>query len=183
MLIDEFMPAYDISKKYSLTVSAPIDKVFNALKNAEVNDSPAVRFLFFLRGLPAIFKSQNHRFEKKRLTLSDIAGSGFMLLGEKPNEEIAIGVVGRFWHWTGNIQRILPEHFLTFNEKGFAKAVWNFSLKKSDDQTTALTTETRICCMDDKSRKKFRLYWNVIGPFSGVIRKEMLRIIKRNAEE
>jgi hypothetical protein len=182
MVIDQFLPVYDISKRYSTVIAAPVDKVYSALKNSDINNSPYIRFLFFLRGLPAVFKPQNRNSKKKRLTLDDIAGSGFILLDEKPNDEIVIGVVGRFWKITGNIQRIQTESFLTFNEKGFAKAAWNFSLKSVDGGRTELTTETRVRCTDEKSRRKFRYYWSVIGPFSGLIRKEMLKIVKREAE-
>lgn len=106
-----------------------------------------------------------------------------MLLDEKPNEEIVIGVVGKFWKLTGNIQSVSTERFVEFNEKGFAKAAWNFSLRSDGADKTTLTTETRIRCMDDASRRKFKQYWTFIGPFSGIIRKEMLRIIKRDAEK
>lgn len=106
-----------------------------------------------------------------------------MLLDEKPNEEIVIGIIGKFWQLTGNIQHISPEHFVEFEERGFAKAAWNFFLKPEGVNKTLLTTETRIHCSDESSRRKFKRYWAFIGPFSGIIRKEMLRIIKRDAEK
>jgi hypothetical protein len=28
----------------------------------------------------------------------------------------------------------------------------------------------------------FRAYWTIVGPFSGLIRREMLRLVKREAE-
>jgi hypothetical protein len=36
--------------------------------------------------------------------------------------------------------------------------------------------------MDSRSRKRFMLYWRVIGPFSAWIRREMLRGIKARVE-
>jgi hypothetical protein len=45
-----------------------------------------------------------------------------------------------------------------------------------------LTTETRIKCLDNESRRSFGFYWMFIQPFSGLIRMEMLRAIKRKAE-
>ena len=47
---------------------------------------------------------------------------------------------------------------------------------------TLLATETRVLCLDTASRRRFRLYWTLIGPFSGLIRKDILRSIKRQAE-
>lgn len=183
MVIDEFMPVYDVSKRYSMTISAPVDKVYSALKSSNINESPFIRILFFLRGLPAIFTSHKQVSGKSKLTIGNIADSGFMLLNEKPNEEIVIGIVGQFWKLSGNIHRIPSEQFSSFNEKEFAKAAWNFFLRSVDPTTTELSTETRVQCMDEKSWKKFRRYWFLIGPFSGIIRKEMLRVIKSNAEK
>ncbi|MBL7961362.1 hypothetical protein JNL27_14105 [bacterium] len=105
------------------------------------------------------------------------------MLYEKRSDELVIGVVGKFWKLSGDIVRMSPEQFRSFNKTGFAKAVWNFSLRPIDQANTELSTETRVQCTDESSRKKFIRYWNVIGLFSGVIRKVMLRIIKRDAEK
>ena len=45
-----------------------------------------------------------------------------------------------------------------------------------------LTTETRVKAADARTRAGFRLYWLVIRPFSGLIRREWLRAIARRAE-
>jgi hypothetical protein len=45
-----------------------------------------------------------------------------------------------------------------------------------------LTTETRVWAADPSSRRRFRLYWLAIRPFSGLIRRLWLREIKRTAE-
>jgi hypothetical protein len=71
--------------------------------------------------------------------------------------------------------------FKNFNVAGYAKAVWNFALRQ-EGSAVHLTTETRIKCTDASSRRWFGLYWTVVGPFSGLIRMEMLRAIKRKAE-
>ena len=47
---------------------------------------------------------------------------------------------------------------------------------------TRLSTETRVRCSEDASRRRFRLYWAVIAPFSGLIRREVLRTIRHEAE-
>jgi hypothetical protein len=106
----------------------------------------------------------------------------FILLGEKPNEELLLGLVGRFWTLSGELRRLDSEGFRKFNEPGFAKAAWNFSLSERSDGSVLLETETRVCCTNDASRKRFRLYWFVIGVFSGLIRREVLRAVKQNAE-
>jgi hypothetical protein len=63
-----------------------------------------------------------------------------------------------------------------------ARAVWNFMVLPQGESGTFLSTETRVTCGDTASRFKFRLYWLVIQPFSGLIRVIMLRAIRRTAE-
>jgi hypothetical protein len=50
------------------------------------------------------------------------------------------------------------------------------------ETVSRLTTETRILCTDDVSRRRFRWNRRLIGPFSGVLRNEALLQIKRHAE-
>jgi hypothetical protein len=116
------------------------------------------------------------------LTLDDLLRTGFILLAENPPREILLGVVGKFWTSSGCIQKLNAEGFRAFEQSGYAKAVWNFSLSERETNFTTLATETRIRCMDDDSRRRFRMYWSLIGPFSGMIRKENLRIVRRQAE-
>jgi hypothetical protein len=92
-------------------------------------------------------------------------------------------LIGRFWSYSAGIQPIAPENFKEFNKDGFAKAVANISLSEQADGTTCIGTETRVLCLGKASRRWFRLYWLLIGPFSGIIRKEWLRIIKQQAEK
>ena len=41
-----------------------------------------------------------------------------------------------------------------------------------------LSTETRVQAVDDRSRRAFRLYWLVVGPFSSLIRRRWLRAVE-----
>jgi hypothetical protein len=115
------------------------------------------------------------------VTLESIRKSRFEVLGETPDTEILLGHVGRFWMPQGDLKKIDAESFKSFNVEGYAKAVWNFSLSE-EKAGMRLTTETRIKCTDMASRRRFRFYWTLVQPFSGLIRREMLRAIKRRAE-
>ena len=44
-----------------------------------------------------------------------------------------------------------------------------------------LTTETRVKATDERSRRRFRLYWLLIGPLSALIRRRWLRAIQKAA--
>ena len=62
------------------------------------------------------------------------------------------------------------------------KIIWNFYFKEVGENKTLVSTETRILCLNKKSKLWFSLYWFFIKPFSGIIRIEMLRLIKKKAE-
>jgi len=116
------------------------------------------------------------------LTLNGLQKIGFVILGELPNQELVLGLIGRFWSLRGDLQKIDPNAFKKFDRAGFAKAVWNFSLSPQPNGGTRVKTETRIHCLDVGSYQRFRRYWLVIGPFSGLIRKEILRALKKQTE-
>lgn len=62
------------------------------------------------------------------------------------------------------------------------KIIWNFYCKEIEENETLVSTETRILCLTKRSKFLFSLYWFFIKPFSGIIRIEMLRLIKKKAE-
>lgn len=135
--------------------------------------------LFAMRGLSS---SGGPQATKPRPVVKVVERLGFVRLVENPPHEIIIGVVGRFWTPTGDLRDVEPGAFAGFDESGYAKAVWNFRIAPASADCVRVSTETRIRCLDRGSRRKFRLYWMVIGPFSGLIRKEMLREIRGRAE-
>ncbi len=62
-----------------------------------------------------------------------------------------------------------------------AKVAVNVRLEAVSAGTTRLSTETRVKCVDGAAYRRFVLYWALIKPFSGWIRREMLRSIERRA--
>lgn len=175
------MPAYDVSEFHQTTVRAPIQRVFDALRTADLGGSRIVRLLLRLRELPAMFTIGGHK-RNLHLNLDALVKGGFVLLGENPPNEIALGLVGRFWTLSGSRCRLDADDFRAFDRPGYAKAVWNFSLVEESAGITRLATETRVHCLDDVSRLRFRVYWAMIAPFSGLIRRETLRAIRKTAE-
>jgi hypothetical protein len=90
--------------------------------------------------------------------------------------------VGRFWLPAGQLIAVAPEDFNAAEPAGCAKAAWDFVIEETRPGRVRLSTETRVRCMDARSRKRFMLYWRMIGPFSAWIRREMLRGIKARVE-
>lgn len=60
---------------------------------------------------------------------------------------------------------------------------WNFYFKEEAENKILVSTETRILCLTKRSRFLFSVYWLFVKPFSGITRREMLRLIKENAEQ
>jgi hypothetical protein len=182
MLIDEYLSSYDVVERHHLAIDAPAHVVFDAVRALDLSDSRIVRWLFRLRELPGWCRPGSPDDQPLGLTLQDLIASGFIMLGERLDEEIVLGVVGRFWTPRGSIRRMDAEAFTVFASPGYAKAAWNFSVSQASEGVTKLATETRVLCLDKASRRIFKLYWALIAPFSGAIRMEALRSIKRAAE-
>jgi hypothetical protein len=170
MLIDEFLPEFDFEERHSVTMAGSADRVSQVLKDVDLCESWVVRWLFRLRGLPT-----------SRVTLANLPMSNFETLGEVPGRELVLGLVGKFWTIGGGLRKIDRDSFCEFNEPGYAKAVWNFSVEPVRGGTQ-VTTETRIKCLDEQSHRNFGIYWMLIGPFSGLIRTEILKATKRKVE-
>ncbi|HZV80505.1 MAG TPA: hypothetical protein VFF60_12960 [Candidatus Binatus sp.] len=145
--------------------------MYACLWTADLNSSSVTRTLFAVRGghfsKPAAFAP---------LTLRMLLRAGFTLLGERPNDEIAFGLIGKPWQPAYEVRRFEAPAFVPFDEPGYAKIVWNFRVQP-DGGGSALSTQTRVRCTDRASLVKFRLYWMFTGPFSGYIRRQMLRSI------
>ena len=179
MLIDEFLPVYDFDEKHEITIRASAEKVSAALESFDFNESAVIRWLLWMRGLGSKDVCDE---SSKAPTLRDMTKSDFVILGEKPNEEIVLGIAGKFWTLAGDVQKLEAEEFRAFNKEGYAKAAWNFTLSEAAETETCLKTETRVECLGAASQESFRFYWWFIKPFSGWIRQEMLRLVKQKAE-
>jgi hypothetical protein len=171
VLIDRFAPRYDVRARYHVAVHAPPETAYSVARTLDFGDSRLVRWLYRLRGLP-----------RDGLSLEGMFRWGFVVLAEEPGREFVVGLIGRFWTPSGRIQPVHADSFVAFRQPGFAKAVANFAVIPQGGGDVRVSTETRIHCLDATSRRRFRLYWLFIGPFSGLIRKEWLRLIKRRAE-
>ncbi len=172
-LIDRHMPCYDVRARYAVPVAASPERAYGAVRALDLSESPVVRTLFRLRGLPT-----------GRLDFSRLERVGFVTLGEAPGREYLLGLVGRFWTAGGDLQRI-PDAaaFDGFTDPRFAKSTWNFTVRPGRAAgLTEVATETRVRCLGPAAGRRFRIYWSLIGPFSGWIRREALRLVRRAAE-
>jgi hypothetical protein len=175
--IDDFLPDPDFAASYEIRVQAPSPVVYADLLRADFHEHWLVRVLMTLRTGKRPMRHAVPRDLRQRLE-----GTGFVVLKEIPNEELVIGVVGKFWRPDGGrYLELTPQEFVEFSREGYAKAAWNFRLRAESQQASILSTETRIQCFG-AALWKFRAYWSVVGPFSGLIRKAILQQVKVKAE-
>jgi hypothetical protein len=177
MRLDYFMPVYDVCSRHQRRVKASVKDTFAALMAADLAESRLVRLLMRLRGY-----GRRH-LEGSSALSENLRRSRFTQLVVAPKEEVVYGLVGRFWKLRGDLVSLdSREEFLAFEQPGYAKAAWNFSLHAESEQLTRLCTETRVLCLGAAARRRFRAYWFLVAPFSGLMRRSMLRAIARRAE-
>jgi hypothetical protein len=121
---------------------------------------PIVRMLFRLRGLGRAATRDAPVFEQ-------LLAVGFRVVAEN-DREVVVGLVGRPWRFRGGLRSGVD--FLSFDEPGYAKMAMSFAA-----DGTELTTETRVLLTDAAARRRFRVYWIVVRPFSGLVRRAWLR--------
>lgn len=186
-MIDRFLPEFDVSEYHETRVRAPAAAAYDAVRNLNLARSWITLALVAMRGVVALAQPRKARelygplTRRPRLTLQDIQRAGFVLLGEEPGREIVLGVVGKFWKPGSGIERVRASDFVTWDEPGYCKGVWNFAVRP-DGEGSVVSTETRVVCTDAAARHSFRRYWRLVGPFSGLIRQRVLALIKADAE-
>ena len=178
-LIEAILPRYDVIERHRTFVRATAAECYRSVMQMDMAASPLTMALMTLRSIPHLFggtlKPSLH------LGLQDMVHAGFVVLADSPPDEIVLGVVGRFWRPASGIVRLNREQILAFNTPGYARAAMNFRIVAADGGCT-LHTETRVHCLDAGSRRRFRLYWAIVGPFSALIRRDILRRLRLSAE-
>lgn len=182
-LIESFVPNPDAVEVHQIEIAASCETVYRALWTANLGGSLIVRGLMALRSLPEwVLQPKHRRRLPQQVTLHTLMEAGFGQLAEEPGREIVFGIAGRFWRPLGNLLPFRAEDFQGPVPSGLARAVWNFAVQETSTGQTLLSTETRVVCGDPASRAKFRAYWVIVRPFSGLIRLLMLRAVRRAAE-
>jgi hypothetical protein len=182
--LDEALPEYDFSERHARHVAAPPERVDEAVRAVTTGDMPLARLLFALRAVPPKLRGRTSRPRPTDVPLLELAlrSFGFEVLGDVGGEAVVIGMIGQPWKLAGGETRGFerPEDFISFTEPGFVKAAMDFRFEP-EGSGTRLTTETRVLATDPVSRRRFRRYWLVIRPGSGLTRRSWLRAAERRA--
>lgn len=185
LLLDEFLPRYDHAVVHAQVFRAPPDECLAAALAMDIFRAPLIRALIDVRGLPQRLRDGlgGHGTEpgasRRTFRLLDMTRIGWIVLGETPGVEMVLGQVGRPWEPTASLPDtpLSPDQFVAFDQPGFAKIAVGVRAVPYGRSSSVLTMETRVALTDDASRRRFRRYWLVIGPFSHLVRRTALRLL------
>ena len=178
-LLDRFLPLWDVRECHHLAVAAPADRAFNVLRNLDVNRSPIVHALFWLRELPFRLRRRGAAEPPHRSLLEDALSAGWMVLDELPGQQLAVGSVTKPWEAVVTFRGLPGPELRAFREPGFVKIGWGIAVRPAGPGSSVLGTETRVLATDDRSRRRFQRYWFFFGPFIGLIRRIALRMARK----
>ncbi|MCI0415716.1 hypothetical protein L0222_23320 [bacterium] len=168
-LLDEILPDFDVAAKYTIRIQASPEQIFNILQSG-IPTGTLTRLLMLLRRIPRIFRNDG------------CADYSFYKLKQSQGREIVIGIIGQFWKPAATTIEINSlDEFMSFQRRGFSKAALNLRIVSQKNGSSLLSTETRVVSYGS-AKDKFGTYWRLIKPFSGMIRREILRKIKKQAE-
>jgi hypothetical protein len=156
-------------------------------------EAPVVGMLGALRMLPEVVGHLLHGERPAKppasMRLRDLPSipmyeGGWILLGERAGQEIALGLVGKFWRPVIEFARITSaDEFRAFDEPGFAKTVYDLSVRELGTGRTLLSGLMRTATTDEQARRWFRRYWTFgVGSGAHILVGALLDSARRAAE-
>jgi hypothetical protein len=187
MLIEQYLPCYDVTEVQEIQVDAPPEVTYGAIRRADLRD-PLISALFRLRELPnriaRMLSGARPKPAAKSFTFADMATPemGFVLLAEHALREFVVGSAGRFWRRDYGWRPLTATDFVGFREPGYAKLVLGFSVLPTGLGGSVLRYEARTATTDETARKRFLRYWRFIRPGVAIVMRRALQRIKAEAE-
>jgi hypothetical protein len=196
MLADEFLPVYDVSDEVATVVASDVRTTWDALMDADLievgRQRPLVAALGAVRILPDLVWQRLHGEHPpaapERLTLRDttklpMSGGGWVLLGERAPEEIALGLVGKFWRPMIEFAQVEANEFKEWSQPGFAKTIYALGTRRLEDDRTLLWAMMRTATTDERARAWFRRYWTFgVGSGAHVLARGLIDVVREKAE-
>jgi hypothetical protein len=177
MVLDLYLPQYDVTETHAVIVDADTDLTWQSIRRSDLSRSAVIRVLLDLRSFPnrmqRFLKGQPAEAARPPLTLDDTG------------QEIAYGTVVQPWKAVTDDKpapQLDADGFAAFDTPGYVKVAFNIRVVPYGSERALITTETRTAVTDPTSLRRFGRYWLLVGPFSALIRRLTLRIVKSDAE-
>ena len=180
--LDQVMPEYEVRDRHSVRVAAPATITFDAARWISFRDSRIARTLFALRALPGRLSGTPLAPVEQRPFLDEVITLGWRQLAETPDRQLIMGAVTQPWRQEVRFRGLPAEEFVAFRESGYAKIAWTLEVEPTGPSSSVFSTETRVVTTDPLSRERFRRYWAFLSPGILIIRYEMLRLVRAEAE-
>lgn len=189
MLIDRFLPRFDVTLIEHLVVDADIDATWQAVHDLDLMrvHTPLMDAAMFVRGAPATVArwfGKGKPVEPPRELKVFAAGAelpGWLFLGERARREVLLGAIGRFWRpnieWY-DVTDLTPEQFAAFTEPGWGRIAAGISLHPYGAARTLVSYEARTATADAASARQFSRYWRLVRPFVGVVMRATLAAVR-----
>lgn len=117
----------------------------------------------------------------RSLVTKILLGDQWILLGERPGQEIAIGAAGRFWTPFAEWQEVTPEGFAHFSVPRNGTIALSFAVRSHGEGESLVTFTARVAVADTADRRQAGLYWRLVKPVGRVIARAMLQAIRDRA--
>lgn len=185
VLIDEYLPVYDMVLTEHLVVEADVARVFAVARDFDfmTTKAPLVTALMTLRAVPARLRGHAPAAPTQlRLARDTAALPGWTVLGQVPDAEAVFGAVGKFWNADIEWHDVPAEDFAAFAEVGWGKIACHLRVRPDGPGRSVLTYECRTATTDAASRAAMARYWWLIRPFVAYMLRAVLRTIRMNAE-
>ena len=177
--LDQFMPVYEVREVHHTRVAAPASVAFDVAQEVDMQQAPLLKAIFVGREL---VMGANRVPRAPQSIRSEVLALGWRVLFEEPGHHLVMGAVTQPWQADVKFCGIPPEEFAAFCEPGYAKIAWTLVAEPLSPTGCVFRTETRVTTTDAEARKRFRRYWCLVSPGVLLIRREMLRLVRRDAE-
>ncbi len=181
-LLDRFLPEPEVDEYHRLKVRAPAAVTFAAAKQMDIQSSPVVKGIFWLRAIPSVLRGEPFRPQGSRSIVAETLEQGWGVLAEVPDREIVVGAYTQPWHEHVTFRPLPPEQFAAFSEPGYVKIVWTLAAEPAGPGESWFVTRTRVAATDAESRKKFRRYWAPMSAGIILIRYAGLPLVRKQAQ-
>jgi hypothetical protein len=179
MRLDDLVPAADHVTRQARVIHAPPSAVWDALHGLKLATLPLTLVLGGVRALPVLLAGKGHgRLDRTFLDVVPVPQ-----LSSEPPTAVVFGGVLQAWRLDGGERppSLDAAGVRTWAEPGWVKIAMEFRLTPTRGGTE-LSTETRVVATDPGTRRRFGLYWVVVGPGSSAIRWEVLTAVALKAE-
>jgi len=153
--LDEAVPQWQFRERHSTRIAAQPQKIWDAIRSVTAREIFLFRTLTFIRRLGRSTPESILNARPDEPLLDVATRSGFRYLAIDAPRELVVGI------------DVAPQTF----------AALNFLI-----EPPVVSTETRVFAKTAAARRKFALYWFVIRPGSGFIRRMWLRAIRKRAQ-